>query len=77
MAGPNDPTKARNQEPVLTAGVITAAVTAVLQVAFLWQLIPVPEGVDAATAQATLTAAVVSITGILTAVWARGRVSPA
>lgn len=75
MAGPDQPTP-RNQEPVLTAGVITAATTAILQVAFLWQLIPIPQGVDAATAQATLTAAVVSIVGLVSAVWARGRVTP-
>lgn len=66
-----------NNEPVLTAGVITAATTAILQVLFLWQIIPVPEGVDAATAQATLTAAVASVVGLITAVWARGRVTPA
>lgn len=75
MVGPNGQ-QPRNNEPVITAGVITAATTAILQVAFLWQLIPIPEGVDAATAQATLTAAVVSIVGLLSAVWARGRVSP-
>lgn len=75
MAGPNGQ-PARNQEPVLTAGVITAATTAILQVMFLWQIIPIPAGVDPATAQATLTAAVVSVVGILSAVWARGRVSP-
>lgn len=74
MAGPGQ-TPPRNTEPVLTAGVITAATTSVLQVLFLWHVIPVPPDVDPATAQATLTAAVASIVGIVSAVWARGRVT--
>lgn len=40
------------------------------------KIIPIPDGVDPATAQATLTAAVASIVGIVSAVWARGRVTP-
>ena len=66
----------RTNEPVLTAGLITAATTAILQVLFLWQIIPVPEGVEPGVAQATLTAAVSSVVGIIAAVWARGKVSP-
>lgn len=63
-------------EPVIAAASLTAATTALIQVAFLWQLIPIPEGVDAATAQATLTAAVSAVVGLLSATWARGRVTP-
>jgi len=65
-----------NTEPVITAGIITAATTAILQVLFLWRIIPVPPDVDPGVAQATLTAAVSSIVGIAASLWARGRVSP-
>lgn len=64
-------------EPVLTAAGFTAAATAVLQVLFLWHVIPLDADPQAAQAQqAALTGAVAAIVGLVAAVWARNRVTP-
>lgn len=66
-----------SNEPVLSAAGITAAATAILQVLFLWHVIPLDANPDAAAAQqAALTGAVSAIVGLVAAWWARNRVSP-
>src|SRR3990167_8460543 len=63
---------ARNQEPVLTSAGVTAAVMSVLNV-----LVVLDVWVLDADQLATINIAVGSVLGVLLAVWARGRVSPA
>lgn len=66
-----------SNEPVLTAAGFTAAATAILQVLFLWHIIPLDADPNAAQAQqAALTGAVAAIVGLAAALWARNRVSP-
>lgn len=77
MAGNPTPGGNRNTEPVLTAGGITAAVGAVLNVLLVFKMIPLDADPETAQMQvAALNAVIMPLVGILLAVWARKRVTP-
>lgn len=75
--GPNTNPVSPEYEPVRLAGLVIAAVTAVLQVLFVFHAIPLDPDPNTATVQtAALNGAVVAIVTLVAVLWAREKVTP-
>ena len=75
MAG--NPNPGGTREPVLTAAGITAAVSAILNVLLVFKVIPLDPDPETAQMQvAALNAVIMPVVGIVSAFWARKRVTP-